>query len=105
MQDNDPKHCSRMAKEFYINEGINWWPTPPKSPDMNPIESLWHNLKEFVHREIKPSTKAEIINVIKRFWETVTVEKRRRYINHLDKYQKSLSVKVVHRATEAVLHT
>ena len=85
MQDNDPKHCSRMAREFYINEGINWWPIPPESPDMNPIENLWHELKEFIRREIKPRTKADLIDGIKRFWETVTVEKCRRYINHLDK--------------------
>ena len=85
MQDNDPKHCSRMAREFYINEGINWWPTPPESLDMNPIENLWHELKEFIRREIKPRTKADLIDGIKRFWETVTVEKCRRYINHLDK--------------------
>ena len=41
MQDNDPKHCSRLAQGFYDGNGINWWCTPPESPDLNPIESLW----------------------------------------------------------------
>ena len=41
MQDNDPKHCSRLAQGFYDGNGINWWRTPPESPDLNPIESLW----------------------------------------------------------------
>ena len=45
MQDNDPKHCSKMAKTYYKKNGINWWPTPPESLDLNPIENLCHELK------------------------------------------------------------
>ena len=26
-------------------------------PDLNPIENLWHELKEFIHSEVKPKTK------------------------------------------------
>ena len=47
MQDNDPKHTSRDAQEFYAKSGINWWHTSAESPDMNPIENLWHELKEY----------------------------------------------------------
>lgn len=28
-QDNDPKHTSRLAREYYAEAGINWWKTPP----------------------------------------------------------------------------
>ena len=45
MQDNDPKHTSRRAQEFFRNQGVNWWRTPPESPNANPIENLWHELK------------------------------------------------------------
>ena len=48
VQDNDPKHCSNFAKRYYKEKGINWWPTPPESPDLNPIENLWHELKEYI---------------------------------------------------------
>ena len=38
MQDNDPKHTSRCAQQFFEEHSINWWKTPPESPDANTIE-------------------------------------------------------------------
>ena len=84
-QDNDPKHCSKIAKRFYHQEGIKWWTTPPESPDLNPIENLWHELKEFIRREVMPMSKEELISGIRAFWETVTAEKCQKYIGHLKK--------------------
>lgn len=54
MQDNDPKHTSRVAKDFYVEKGINWWPTPASSADFNPIERVWRELKHFIARIVKP---------------------------------------------------
>ena len=85
MQDNDPKHTSNHAKEFLIGNNVNWWKTPPESPDMNPIENLWHELKEYLRREIKPTTKDALVNGVKSFWETVDVAKCTKYIGHLKK--------------------
>ena len=75
IQDNDPKHISRIAQEFYSKQGINWWKTPLESTDMNPIKNLWHELKEFFRREIKPTTKDQLVHGIHRFWATVDVAK------------------------------
>ena len=85
MQDNDPKHTSRCAKAFFEEKRINWWQTPAESPDLNPIENLWHELKEFLRREIKPHSKQELMNGILEFWSTVTIAKCRKYIHHLQK--------------------
>jgi len=42
-------------------------------------------MKEYLRREVKPSTKSELIEGIKLFWSTVDTEKCVRYIQHLDK--------------------
>ena len=54
MQDNDPKHTSNYAKTWMEEKGVNWWKTLPESPDLNPIENMWHELMEYIHREVKP---------------------------------------------------
>lgn len=85
MQDNDPKHTSRLAGAFFHNNCVNWWKTPAESPDANPIENLWHEMKEFIRREVKPRNKEELVDGIERFWGTVDVVKCRKYIRHLRK--------------------
>ena len=65
-QDNDPKHTSRLAQAFMDQSGINWWKTPPESPDLNPIELIWHELKHFLRTNIKPTTKDELLGGITR---------------------------------------
>ena len=83
MQDNDPKHTSRKAREFYEVEGINWWPTPASSADINPIERVWRELKFFIARHVKPLTKKELVAGICLFWKTrMTPQKCIRYIAH-----------------------
>ena len=83
MADNDPKHTSNEVKNFLTANGVNWWRTPAESPDCNPIENLWHELKEYNRRLIKPTNKEQLTEGIKKFWETVTVAKCNKYINHL----------------------
>lgn len=85
MQDNDPKHTSRAAQDFLSRSNVNWWRTPPESPDMNPIENLWHEMKEYVRGIVRPRSKEELIGGIQAFWDTVDVHKCIRYIDHLKK--------------------
>ena len=85
MQGNDPKHTSGYAQEWLVQNGVNWWRTPAESPDINPIENLWHELKEFIRREVKPKVKSDLIEGIRAFWNTVDTAKCAKYIGHLRK--------------------
>ena len=76
MQDNDPKHTSRRARAFFEENDINCWHTPLESPDLNPIENLWHELKFYLETKVKPQNKQDLVDEIKAFWaERVTEEK------------------------------
>ena len=74
-----------MAKQFIKENRINHWKTPAESPDLNPIENMWHKLKSFLRKHVKPTNKEELIDGIKTFWASVDIEKCSRYINHLHK--------------------
>ena len=45
--DDDPKHLSRYIEEFFKRNSVNWYPTPPESPDLNPIENVWRSMKQY----------------------------------------------------------
>lgn len=84
-QDNDPKHVSRSTIQWLQDNGVAYWPTPPESPDLNPIENVWHQMKEHIRKHVKPTTKEELIGGIREAWLLITPELCNRYINHLDK--------------------
>ena len=81
MRDNDPKHTSRRARAFFEENDIN---TPSESPDLNPIENLWHKLKFYLESKMKSQNKQELVDGIKAFWaERATEEKCAKYIDHV----------------------
>ena len=84
-QDNDPKHASLRIEDFFEEKGVNWWPTPPESPDLNPIENIWGSLKQYLRNVYKPKNLEELKNGIQQFWVTLTPEVCTRYIQHIQK--------------------
>ena len=47
-QDNDPNHASISTKAWLDKKGWKVLERPPQSPDLNPIENLWWDLKKAV---------------------------------------------------------
>ena len=84
-QDNDPKHTSNFAKAFMKKKKINWWKTPPESPDLNPIENVWGSMKQYLRKEYKPQNLEDLKKGIRKFWRTMTPNVCRNYIAHIQK--------------------
>lgn len=70
-QDNDPKHCSRIVKDWIKANYIKILEWPAQSPDLNPIENLWGTIKRAVGAR-KPANRADLWKVIKEEWYKIT---------------------------------
>ncbi|GFV33453.1 tc1-like transposase protein [Trichonephila clavipes] len=62
-QDNDPKHTANLTREWLLYNSPSQLKTPPQSPDINPIENLWHKLDVEV-RKHKISCKDELKRIL-----------------------------------------
>jgi hypothetical protein len=59
MQDNAPIHTSKAVAKWFLDFSIPITDWPPFSPDLNPIENVWFQLKKTVlelHPELVGAT-------------------------------------------------
>lgn len=68
--DNDPKHTSNKAKKFLSDNKIKCIDFPPYSPDLNPIENIWGQLKhEYTTSEVYKQMSFD--DAIYKIWDSI----------------------------------
>lgn len=86
-QDNDPKHRSHSTTQYLQRKRVQVLEWPSQSPDLNPIEMLWQDLKAAVAKR-RPSNLKQLGEVAKEEWAKIPVE---RCCKLVDTYRNRLS--------------
>jgi hypothetical protein len=73
--DNDPKQTSISTRKWIKKKKFNVLPWPSQSPDMNPMEHLWSELKRRINCRSKPPTSIEELwDIVQDEWNKIPVE-------------------------------
>jgi hypothetical protein len=71
LQDNAPQHKAHLTQRWLFNNGVACIDFPPHSPDLNPIENLWADLKRRVEAR-GARTAEELERHLKEEWEATS---------------------------------
>ena len=83
-QDNDPKHTSKKAQQWFEDNDIQLLDWPPQSPDINPLEHLWYHLKSQLQKyDTPPKGVHELWNRLVEEWNKIPPEVCQRLIESM----------------------
>ncbi|KAL4258885.1 hypothetical protein AB1N83_013858 [Pleurotus pulmonarius] len=90
-QDNAPSHSSKSTQAWFSDHRIPLLPHPPNSPDMNPIEAIWHELKARLRAlPHLPTTTKQLKEAVLCIWEELPMELINKYIQSMPMRVQSL---------------
>lgn len=81
-QDNDPKHTSKVAKGWFDQNEISVMKWPAQSPDLNPIENLWFEVKRRINKR-KIKNKQDLWKEVQQAWKSIPIETCRTLISSM----------------------
>jgi transposase len=71
-EDNATPHRSKIATAFRAEKDLHILSWPAQSPDLNPIENLWAEVKKNIYkRKKKPSNLAELEKFVQKEWKAI----------------------------------
>jgi DDE superfamily endonuclease/Transposase len=71
LQDNASYHKSHRSLKCFHDNGVSLVELPPHSPDLNPIENLWADLKRRVESR-RPRSIQELKEIVNQEWENTS---------------------------------
>jgi hypothetical protein len=96
--DNDPKHTSKKAQKYLSNKEFEVLDWPSQSPDLNPIEHVWRQLKLAIFlRTDKASSLDEVFNIVKEEWDKFPLANLHKLVDSMpDRIQEVIAAKGGH---------
>lgn len=90
-QDGAPSHKAKSTIAWLDRNLIEKFPQPASSPDVVPLEDVWHTFKELIrNRPHIPTTLVELKKAAYEAWEQITIEDIDHQVNTMEDRVKAI---------------